>query len=112
MSHSINLGYLPDRGRIGLWIYTAASRVDGVRYQVTENGNVPHNPGEYNSPTVELDDVASRALMTRLWAEGVRPDGWSHEQTNDALRNHLEDMRRLALPESAFVAMDEARKRR
>jgi hypothetical protein len=105
----INVGFLPDRGRIGLWIYT---EVDGVRFQLTDEGSEEHLPGTYSSASVELDDAAARALMTKLWAEGIRPDGWSHEQTNDALRHHLEDMRRLALPEETWKAMDEARKRR
>tara|TARA_R110000796_G_scaffold247856_1_gene373869 strand:+ start:1139 stop:1492 length:354 start_codon:yes stop_codon:yes gene_type:complete len=113
-SSHINVGFMPDRGRFGVWCYTSNRIVrdgDADSYLITEEGVELHEPGMFRSPTLDISREQAERLMSQLWAEGIRPNGWGHEGQVDALKAHLEDMRRLALPESAFVAMDEARKR-
>lgn len=52
--------------------------------------------GALIQPTVRLSRSAMQGLFNELWRSGFRPaDGTGNASTVDALRYHLEDMRKL-----------------
>mgnify|MGYP003679688185 CR=1 FL=1 len=96
--YQINTGYMPDCGQYGLWIYDSPS-IGGTRCLLTEHGPEPHEPGQFHSPSARFTKPQMEQLMTRLWAEGIRPSDWGSEGETAALKDHLADMRKLAMPD-------------
>lgn len=59
---------------------------------------VPHTPGEYSEPFIRLKRDEAQQLMDELWNAGVRPVGAAGSMGQlEAIKYHLEDMRKLAL---------------
>ena len=46
-------------------------------------------------PTFTLSEQAAQILMDELWSAGVRPSDYGAEGQIEAMKAHLEDMRRL-----------------
>lgn len=56
----------------------------------------PHYPGEYVAPVVILSKGEVQALFNQLWQMGYRPkDGTGNGGHVEAIKYHLEDMRKL-----------------
>ncbi len=57
---------------------------------------VEHKDAILITPTARLSRAAMQGLFNELWKAGFRPkDGSGNSSTIDALRYHLEDMRKL-----------------
>lgn len=50
-------------------------------------------------PAVQLTEEEAQYMMDRLWDEGLRPTGIASSGELGALKNHLQDMRRLVFTE-------------
>lgn len=57
---------------------------------------IPDFTESVNPQSFDIDNDATKRLMTELWLMGVRPDkNVMGEANKDDMRNHLEDMRKL-----------------
>jgi hypothetical protein len=92
MTYIIDATYDPSWGRYGIWI---AKQLDGERHALTSEGLELKTPGEYCAATAYFDKPQLEVLMSRLWDEGIRPSNWGHDGQVAALKDHLQDMRRL-----------------
>ena len=90
----VNAGYMPDCGQYGLWCYISTDGQNSFAL-LTPEGQETHEPGMFAQPTLVLDENQAQRLMSQLWNEGIRPNGWGHEGQVAALESHLQDMRRL-----------------
>lgn len=60
--------------------------------------------GDYAEPTMTLDAQLAQSLMDALWDAGLRPTEAKYPQEHvNALRAHLEDMRRLVFEPKSDV---------
>lgn len=76
-----------------------AFRRDGGRIFLTTQVQVTEKeaePGISQEPTIRLSDAQAQQLINELWKAGLRPNnGEGSGQHTEALKYHLEDMRRL-----------------
>jgi hypothetical protein len=82
----------------GLALWVVLQR-DGDKRMVAEPQQFTlkeHQRGDYCPPTLEIDAGAAQSLIDALWECGLRPTEAKYPQEHvNALRGHLEDMRRL-----------------
>jgi len=57
----------------------------------------PHSPATLIKPAFELERQSCQELMDSLWQAGIRPsEGVASTGQLEALKGHLEDMRKLS----------------
>lgn len=95
IGNTAEAAFLPDQGAFGIWLHT--TNWPGTdRYILTaDTGTELHEPGVAAAPTLVIDEKQAQRLLSSLWAQGIRPNGWGHEGQVSALKDHLADMRKL-----------------
>lgn len=69
---------------------------DGALFAATYIEFVKLEPGSYMAPTTEMQRKELQSLFNELWQAGFRPnDGTGNSGHVEALKYHLEDMRKL-----------------
>lgn len=73
----------------------------GVQYAATNIEFTRLEPGLYMAPTTEMRSEELQSLFNELWRAGFRPnDGTGNSGHVEALKYHLEDMRKLVFNEN------------
>lgn len=93
MSYQVRIGYQIDTGMYGVWL--TEKQPNGEIHALSENGAVVRSLGEEIPEATWLDKEQLSVLMDDLWATGIRPNGYAREGEIGAVRDHLEDMRKL-----------------
>lgn len=92
-------------GGYGVWV-TRLSLSAQRQQRLTDEGWVDFEPGSYAPPTVSVPTAEAGKLLGSLWSEGLRPDKWGAEGENQALREHLDDMRVMAKKAVDHIMVD------
>jgi hypothetical protein len=74
---------------------------DGALYAATNIEFTRIDPGVYMAPTTSMEGKDLQLLFNELWKAGFRPnDGTGNSGHVEALKYHLEDMRKLVFNEN------------
>lgn len=104
MEVQIHIQERPWAGKLGIWLQDRAE--DGTRRIAAPVVFAPVDMGvDDRAPSAEITHAAAQHLMEQLWRMGIRPrDGEGTMAHVEAMKNHIEDLRRMAF-KSNFTAL-------